>query len=170
MGIIVINNLLEKYELDWIELGVLKNVVYMVVVVSIEEIFFIVFDLMKFDNLFDFFNLILNRVFEVVEFYVLGFVFLGLLLVLIDKYYDELEYYLKWIFGFEINVWFFLFVIFKFFNGVKGNVVLKLFNDIEVFEILFNIFVMYGDFGDLDYWLFLMWVIINVNYEKFIVN
>ena len=166
MGTIAINNLLEKYESEWTESGVLKNVVYMAAAASTEETLSIVPDLMKSDNSFDFFNLTLNRVSEVAEFYAFGFAPSGSLLVSIDKYHDEPEHHLKRTFGSEINVRSSLPAILKSFNGVKGNVVLKSFNDIETLETSFNIPVMHGDFGDLDYWLPSTWAITNANYEK----
>ena len=133
---------------------------------STEETLSIVPDLMKSDNSFDFFNLTLNRVSEVAEFYAFGFAPSGSLLVSIDKYHDEPEHHLKRTFGSEINVRSSLPAILKSFNGVKGNVVLKSFNDIEALETSFNIPVMHGDFGDLDYWLPSTWAITNANYEK----
>ena len=132
---------------------------------STQETLSIVPDLMKSDNAFDFFNITLNRVSEVAEFYLLGFAPSGSLLVSIDKYHDKPEHHLKRTFGSEINVRSSLPAILKSFQGVKGKVVLKAFNDIESLESSTKIPVRHGDFGDLDFWLPSTWEITNDRYE-----
>ena len=165
MGTIAINNLLEKYRADWQASGILNNVVYMAAAASTQETLSIVPDLMKSDHAFDFFNITLNRVSEVAEFYALGFAPSGSLLVSIDKYHDKPEHHLKRTFGSEINVRSSLPAILKSFQGVKGKVVLKAFNDVESLETSTKIPVKHGDFGDLDFWLPSTWEITNDRYE-----
>ncbi|TMP02100.1 hypothetical protein CWC11_19715 [Pseudoalteromonas sp. S3178] len=165
MGTIAINNLLQKYELDWKTSGILKNVVYMAAAASTQETLAIVPKLMMSEKSFDFFNLTLNRVSEVAEFYAFGFAPSGSLLVSIDKYHDEPEHHLKRTFGSEINVRSSLPTILKSFKGARGNVVLKAFNDIEAFEKSIKIPVKHGDFGKLDFWLPSTWEITNEKYE-----
>lgn len=161
MGTIAINNLLEKYNTGFKEFDVITNIVYMAAAASTEETLSIVPEIMREDDSLNFYNLTLNRVSEVAENYCFGAGPSGSLLVSIDKYHDQPEHHLKRTFGSEVNVHSSLPAIFSAFEGVKGKVVLKSFNDLENPEpgAENRLPRQHGDFGDLDFWLPSSWEI-----------
>ncbi|MCC2614634.1 hypothetical protein LJ739_00080 [Aestuariibacter halophilus] len=161
MGTIAINNLLEKYQQQWRQSDMLKDIVFMAAAASTQETLAIVPDILRAKHRINFYNLTLNRVSEVAEFYAFGLAPSGSLLVSIDKYHDEPEHHLKRTFGAEINVQSSLPAILQAFDGVNGNVTLKAFHDIEQWPngVEPSLPRKHGDFGALNYWLPVTWQI-----------
>jgi len=150
MGTIVLNNVLTRYQSDWVDSDALKNIVYMAGAANIDD------SLKALSPVLvekgnrpapNFYNLTLNRVAEVSETHGLGFIPTGSLLVSIDQHHDNPEHPLKRTIGSEVNVLSSLDVIDEALSESSSDKVFKAF-DRKVGYMP----AMHGDFGDIPFW------------------
>jgi hypothetical protein len=160
MGTIAINNLLNKYQEDWISSNILSTIVYMAAAANIEETLSALKPVLKNKKSnIPFYNLTLNRVAEIAESYAYGLAPSGSLLVSIDKYHDMPEHHLKRTFGSENNIQSSLSTILDEFREIDSCITFKSFNSVKPDQdkILMTEPEKHGDFGLLPFWRKKIW-------------
>ncbi|PCI78893.1 MAG: hypothetical protein COB20_06020 [SAR86 cluster bacterium] len=151
MGAIVLNNILESFQLEWVTHKALKNIVYMAAASNIDETLDALAPVLngasRIGKNVNFYNLTLNRVAEVSEKHLKGLVPLGSLLVSIDQHYDTPEHPLKRTMGSEVNILSTIGIIDDRLESSKGDLVFKAFNRCPNSPPR-----MHGEFNDIPFW------------------